>query len=369
MCSIEHYFECVNADPSASSVLRKPRGRGAGDNPDQRFTQLHVAYDEGEMPVKVTTKFFVDHSQSIITTNKSPDLGFGGSINPYRGCEHGCAYCYARPTHEYLGFSAGLDFESRIMVKTDAPALLRAALMKPRYQPEPLGMSGVTDCYQPAEKRLRITRGCLEVLAEFRHPVTLITKNHLITRDVDLLAELARYQAARAYISITSLDPKLAHILEPRASSPQQRLQAVRTLTDAGVPVGVSLAPMIPGLNDHELPALMQAAADAGAVSASYTVVRLPFAVKQVFADWLEEHFPDRKEKVLGRIEECQGRTLSHPEFGKRLKGVGVWADQIAQVFRVSRERSGIARREHPKLSVAAFRRPRAEGPQMELAL
>jgi DNA repair photolyase len=330
---------------------------------------MQLAYDDGEAPTKVATKFFIDHSRTIITSNNSPDLSFGGSINPYRGCEHGCAYCYARPTHEYLGFSAGLDFESRIMVKTEAPALLRAALMKPKYQPDRLSMSGVTDCYQPVEKKLRITRGCLEVLAEFRHPIVLITKNHLVTRDVDLLADLAKHQAAAVYLSITSLDPKLAHVLEPRASSPEQRLEAVRALSRAGVPVGVSAAPMIPGLNDHELPAILQAAADAGASFASYTVVRLPFAVKDVFADWLGQHYPDRKQKVLGRIEECQGRTLSHPEFGKRLKGEGVWADQIAQVFRVSAARSGFAQKRRPELSVAAFCRPKGTGAQMEMNL
>lgn len=352
---------------ASQAQATRPRGRGAGDNPDQRFTQLHVSYEEGEAPSKVTTKFFVDHSQSIITTNNSPDLGFGGSINPYRGCEHGCAYCYARPTHEYLGFSAGLDFESRIMVKPDAPGLLRSALMRPKYEPDRLAMSGVTDCYQPVERSMKITRGCLEVLAECHHPVVLITKNHLVTRDIDLLAKLAADHAAAVYLSITSLDPKLAHVLEPRASSPAMRLQAMRTLYEAGVPVGVSAAPMIPGLNDHELPAIIEAAAEAGASFASYTVVRLPFAVKDVFADWLDEHVPGQREKVLGRIEESQGRTLSHPEFGKRLKGVGVWADQIAQVFQVSLRRSGIAQKRPPVLSVAAFRKPVVRGPQMEL--
>jgi DNA repair photolyase len=346
----------------------RPRGRGAGENPDQRFAQLHVAYEEGEAPTRVETKFFVDHSRSVISKNDSPDIGFISGLNPYRGCEHGCAYCYARPTHEYLGFSAGLDFESRIMVKSDAPALLRAALMKPCYKPTPLAMSGVTDCYQPVEKKLRLTRGCLEVLAEFRHPVSLITKNHLITRDVDLLAELASYHAVCATISVTSLDPKLAHILEPRASSPQQRLDAIRTLSEAGVPVGVGVAPVIPAITDHEIPAIIEAAAKAGARTAFYTVVRLPFSVKEVFANWLEAHFPERKEKVLGRIRECQGKTFSHPEFGTRMSGEGIWAEQIEQIFRVSTLRNGLADGMMPKLSCAGFRRPSVGG-QMELGI
>lgn len=343
-----------------------PRGRGAVENTKQRFTQLEVDYDEGESPARVGTKFFVDHSQTILSKNDSPDLGMDIGINPYRGCEHGCAYCYARPTHEYLGFSAGIDFESRIMVKPDAPRLLRQALMKPSYEPAAISISGVTDCYQPVEKKLRITRGCLEVLEEFRNPVYLITKNFLITRDVDLLAGLAAHQAAAAFVSITSLDPKLAHVLEPRASSPQQRLEAMKILHQAGVPVGVSLAPVIPALNDHEIPAILDAASAAGASFAAYTVVRLPFSVKDVFADWLERHFPEKKEKVLGRIRESQGKTLSHGEFGKRLHGVGVWSEQIRQIFQVSLLRSGIAKRGRAKLSTASFRRA-PQGGQMEL--
>lgn len=346
----------------------RPRGRGAGENTDQRFARLHVSYDEGEAPTKVQTKFFVDHSRTVISKNESPDIGFTTSLNPYRGCEHGCAYCYARPTHEYLGFSAGLDFESRIMVKPEAPALLRAALAKPSYKPGTLALSGVTDCYQPVEKKLQITRRCLEVLAECRHPVSIITKNHLVARDIDLLSELARHNAVYVFFSVTTLDPKLAHILEPRASSPQQRLAAMKQLHEAGIPVGVSVAPMIPAINDHEMPAIMSAAAEAGACGAAYTVVRLPFSVKDVFASWLEEHFPERKEKVLGRIRECQGETMSHRDFGSRLDGVGVWAEQIRQVYEVSLIRSGIAARKRPRLNAEGFRRP-VIGAQMELGL
>lgn len=327
----------------------------------ERFAALRIEYEEGEEAGRVETKVLVDHSRSVISKNDSPDLGMMASINPYRGCEHGCSYCYARPTHEYLGFGSGVDFESRIMVKTGAPRLLRETLMKPRYEVKAVTMSGVTDCYQPLEKKLRVTRGCLEVMAEFRHPVAIITKNHLVTRDVDLLGELAKYQASMVYVSITSLDADLAHKLEPRASSPKMRLEAVRLLRSAGVPVGVSLAPMIPGLNDHEMPSILQAAADVGAMTAFYSVVRLPFGVKEVFADWLATHFPQRKEKILGRIRESQGQTMSNPEFGKRLRGVGVWSEHLAQMFRVGMLRSGLAQMERPKLSGAAFRRPGRE--------
>jgi len=346
--------------------INRPHGRGAAANTEQRFSQIQVSYDVGEEPAKVVTKFFHDHSTSIISRHNSPDLPFEASLNPYRGCEHGCAYCYARPTHEWLGYSAGVDFESRIMVKMEAPALLRAELSRDKYLPERLSLSGVTDCYQPVEKRLEITRGCLAVLAECRHPVVMITKNHLITRDMDHLAELVRHQATAVYISVTSLDADLARKLEPRASSPKMRLEAIRALSGQGIPVGVSVAPIIPGLNDSEIPAILNAARDAGAQFAGYTVVRLPFSVKEVFAAWLEEHYPGMKDKVLNRIEETQGRTLSHPEFGKRLKGVGVWSDQIAQIFKVSLKRADMLHR-RPEVNAASFRRPREIGGQMEL--
>ena len=348
-------------DPSS-----RPRGRGAGANLPQRFASLHVDYDDGEAPSSVKTQFLVDHASTIITKNTSPDLSFEASLNPYRGCEHGCAYCYARPTHEYLGFSSGLDFESRIMVKTEAPVLLRRELARPGYKPTRLACSGVTDPYQPVEKSLRITRQCLQVLAEARHPVVFITKNHLITRDIDLLKELAQHHAVAAYISITSLKPELARVLEPRASSPRQRLEAIQQLRAAGIPVGVSLAPVIPAINDEEIPAILNAAAEAGAQFAGSTVVRLPFGVKDIFAEWLRTHFPDRVDKVLNRIRSMQGDTLSHGEFGKRLRGEGIWAEQIRALYKVSRERAGIPAGT-PDASTAAFRRPRIDDSQLEL--
>jgi len=356
----------MSAAGLSSKIGLRLTGRGADENPKQRFTALQWVYDEGEELEKVATKVFRDHSSSIISRNDSPDLGMDASVNPYRGCEHGCAYCYARPTHEYLGFGAGLDFESKIMAKLDAPALLRKAFLKPKYRPVCMTMSGVTDCYQPIEKKLRITRGCLEVCAEFRHPVAIITKNHLVTRDIDVLVKLAQHDAAMVYISLTSLDSDLAHKLEPRASSPAQRLQAVRMLSEAGVPVGVSLAPMIPGLNDHEMPSLLEAAAEAGAMAAFYSIVRLPFGVKEVFSNWLEAHFPDARDKILSRIEDAQGKTMSHPEFGKRLTGQGFWAEHLAQLFRVSMARFGFDEKTRPSLSAASFRRPVE---QMEFAL
>ncbi len=339
-------------------------GRGASANPANRFEKLHVDLtdvvdvdpaEEEERP-RGATQYFRDGSKTIITRNNSPDVGFETSVNPYRGCEHGCIYCYARPTHEYLGFSAGLDFESKIMVKTDAPELLRAELESRHWQPQVIVMSGVTDPYQPVEKQLRITRGCLEVLAKFRNPVAIITKNRLVTRDVDLLQELAKFDAAAVNISITSLDPKLQRVLEPRTSSPEARLEAVKQLRAAGIPVGVMVAPIIPGLTDHEAPKILEACAQAGAQFAGYTIVRLPWAVAPLFERWLEEHFPDRKEKVLGRIRDLRGNgRLNNSEWHTRMTGEGIFAEQIASLFEVGRRRAGIG--ERPQLSTAAFRR------------
>jgi DNA repair photolyase len=336
-------------------------GRGASSNPANRFEVLQIEPDpEDENDPKRPprrTIYFRDSTRTIIAHNNSPDVGFESSINPYRGCEHGCIYCYARPTHEFLGFSAGLDFESRIMVKEDAPDLLAAELSSPKWKPQTLVMSGVTDPYQPIERRLQITRKCLEVLARFRNPVGIITKNALVTRDVDLLGELAADRAAAVNISITSLDPKLQRILEPRTSAPRARLEAIRQLREAGVPVGVMTAPIIPGLNDHELPSILEAAAQAGARFAGYTVVRLPYAVAPLFERWLEEHFPDRKEKVLGRIRHLRGgERLNDPRFKSRMRGEGIFAEQIGALFHAGCKRAGMSDR--PPLSTASFRRP-----------
>jgi DNA repair photolyase len=339
-------------------------GRGATINPPGRFEKLEIAIDEKFEDPNPRTQYLRDSSQSLITTNDSPDVGFRASINPYRGCEHGCSYCYARPYHEYLGFSAGVDFETRIMVKTDAPRLLRRELSSRKWKPQPLAMSGVTDCYQPIERKLRITRGCLEVLAEFRNPVGIVTKNHLVTRDIDLLAELARFQAASVHVSVTTLDAALARKLEPRAASPAHRLDAIRQLAGAGVPVGVLMAPVIPGLTDHEIPAVLQAAREAGAVQAGYVMLRLPYGVKDVFSAWLETHLPDAKDRVLGRIREVRGGKLNETDFGSRMRGEGLLAEQIRRLFAVCRQRAGFPD-EGPGLSTAAFRNPAGE--QLEL--
>jgi len=329
-------------------------------NPTNRFASVTSErfedYDPSEDP-SPRTQFIPDASASLINYNDSPDIPFTASLNVYRGCEHGCAYCYARPTHEYLGFSPGLDFETKIVVKYHAPELLRKELASPKWKPQCLAMSGVTDCYQPAERKLQLTRRVLEVLLDFRNPVGIVTKNHLVTRDVDLLAELAKLNAAVVYISITTLDPELTPKLEPRASLPRMRLAAIKTLHEAGVPVGVMLAPMIPGLNDHEMPSILAAAAAAGAQSAGLVPLRLPFAVKDIFSDWLTRHFPDRKENVLNRIRSLRGGKLNQADFGTRMRGQGIWAEQLQQVFHVAARRSGLNQRDY-QLSTEHFRRP-----------
>lgn len=500
-------------------MARPPiRGRGAADNPPNRFEPLVVVPDPEMRAVDdpgPRTCFFRDASRSIIARNDSPDIGFEASINPYRGCEHGCVYClsghtpilmsdgttrqladvrprdaiygvvrrgwyhryvrttvvaqwsveepayritltggtelvasgdhrflthrgwkhvtgrahgsgrrpyltanhklmgvralerrpssrdiegrvvvsdedlrvaavepldsvltlfdittgtgnfiadgvvshncYARPTHEYLGFSAGLDFESKILVKQDAPKLLRQKLVSPRWTPQTITLSGVTDAYQPAERRLRITRGCLEVLAEYRNPVAVVTKNHLVTRDIDLLSELARYDAAAVYLSVTTLDTQLQRVMEPRTSIPARRLAAIEALARAGVPVGVMVAPVIPGLTDHEMPRILEAAAAAGARFAGFTMLRLPYGVKDVFREWLERHFPERAGKVLHRVREMRGGRLNDPTFHSRMRGEGAYAQQLQTLFEIARRRLGMDQR--VRLSTTAFRR------------
>jgi len=338
------------------------RGRGASWSPANRFEKLHVDLNDVDVDLETEerpqhqTQYFRDETKSVITRNNSPDVGFETSLNPYRGCEHGCIYCYARPTHEYLGFSAGLDFESKIMVKTSAPELLRAELESPRWQPQTLVLSGVTDPYQPVERKLCITRGCLEVLARFRNPVAIITKNRLVTRDVDLLRDLAAHNGVAVNISVTSLDSNLQRVLEPRTSSPQARLDAISQLRNAGIPTGVMVAPIIPGLTDHEVPKIMGACAKAGAQFAGYTIVRLPWAVAPLFEHWLEEHFPERKEKVLGRIRHLRGNRLNNSRWHTRMTGEGIFAEQIASMFAISCRRNRMSAR--PKLSCAEFQRP-----------
>ncbi len=346
-----------------------PHGRGATSNPANRFEKISLERDDEWNPEEdpaPRTQFLSDLSQSIISYNDSPDIPFNASINSYRGCEHGCSYCYARNTHEYLGFSAGLDFETKIMVKENAPELLRRELSSPKWKPQTLAMSGVTDCYQPIERRLQLTRRCLAVLAEFRNPVTIITKNHLVTRDIDLLRELAVHHAVAVHLSINSLDSELARKLEPRAASPRMRLAAVEALAKAGIPVGVLVAPVIPALNDHEIPSVLAAAKSAGAGWAGTEILRLPLTVAPVFEQWLEQNFPEKKEKVLNRIRAIRGGKLNDPRFGSRMRGEGIFAEQISRMFHVARRKAGIPD-DGPELSTADFRRP--DGSQLALEL
>ncbi len=343
------------------------RGRGSAANPKNRFDAIERVPEppqDGDEVSAPATQFFPDHSQSLIAYNDSPDVGFDASINPYRGCEHGCVYCYARPSHEYLGFSAGLDFETKIMVKEAAPELLRKELSSRAWKPQLIALSGNTDCYQPVEKKKQLTRRCLEVLLDFRNPVVIITKNHLVTRDIDILAQLARLDCVGVTISVTTLDPRLSSRLEPRASRPARRLAAIKMLADAGVPVGYLQAPMIPGLTDAEAPAIAAAAAKAGASFSGYVALRLPFAVKNLFEQWLEQHYPEKKQKILNRLREIRGGKLNDPNFTTRMRGAGIYAEEMARLFQLARKKSGIAER-WPKLTTEHFRRP--EKDQMSL--
>jgi DNA repair photolyase len=364
------FVPIVEEAPPPSPAIH---GRSASWNPANRFEKLHVDLgdadvvqidptDPEEEKPRRTTQFFRDLTKTIIARNDSPDVGFETSVNPYRGCEHGCIYCFARPTHEYLGMSAGLDFETKIMVKADAAKLLEQELSSPKWKPQVVVISGVTDPYQPVERKLRITRSCLEVLAKFRNPVAMITKNRLVTRDIDVLGELASDNAAAVNVSVTSLDPEIQRVMEPRTSSPSARLEAVAALNAAGIPVGVMVAPIVPGLTDHEVPRIVEACAKAGAQFAGYTIVRLPWAIAPLFEHWLDEHFPDKKEKVLSRIRHIRNGKINDPRWGFRTKGDGIFAEQIASMFEVSCRRYGIGDR--PELSTAAFRRVT---PQMDL--
>lgn len=358
----------LSATPSTAIT-----GRGPNLNPPNRFEPIHVEPDgdwldaefaaTGSVP-HPRTRFYHDATESLLVHNDSPDVGPGWGLNCYRGCEHGCAYCFARPYHDYLGWSSGLDFETKILVKLRGPELLRNELAARKWRPEPVMMSGVTDCYQPAERHFRLTRRCLEVLAEFRQPVGIITKNFLVTRDLDLLAELARWQCAVVNVSITTLDAELAGKLEPRAARPEHRLRAVRLLAEAGVPVNVLVAPVIPGLTEHEMPAILEAAAAAGARRAGYVLLRLPYAVKDVFLQWLDDHEPGKKERVLARLRDLRGGRLYDASFGARMRGEGIFAEQIRRMFDVTARRAGL-NREEIRLSTAHFRRP--GGVQLEM--
>lgn len=381
-----------SADTSSASTLQRgkvegERGRGTEINPANRFETVSLGQlpegggsddllfeyqarsEEGDaLSVARPTKIFRDRTRSVINPVDSPDLGFKWTINPYRGCEHGCFYCYARPTHELLGLSSGLDFETKIFAKVDAPELLRRELSKQSWVGEPIVMCGVTDAYQPVERRMGITRGCLEVMAECGQPVSIVTKNAMVLRDLDLLSRLAAMGAARVAISLTTLDAGLSAKMEPRASSPQRRLHAMRELSEAGVPVVVMTAPIIPGLNDRELPALLQAAARAGATTAGYTLVRLPWQNKEIFLEWLAEHVPERASHIEHLVRDIRSGGLNTAEFGVRMRGEGAVAEQIRGVFDVFSRRHGFSNERRP-LSSASFRRPIVPDDPRQMAL
>ncbi len=357
------------------STINKPVARGAPDNPVGRFEAMELddSFDDGwdlsendpDFPEnRLRTRFYRDHSRSILTYNNSPDIAPGVMLNPYRGCEHGCVYCFARPSHEYLGLSAGLDFESKIFVKHDAPELLRKALNAKKYIPQPISISGNTDPFQPVERRLEITRRCLQVMAEFRNPVGIITKNHLVTRDIDILKELADFGGIAVNISVTTLNAELTKTMEPRTSRPSTRLKAIEKLSSAGIPVNVLMGPIIPGLTDHEIPALLKSAADAGARSAGYTMLRLSYGLRELFQGWLDTHYPDKKSRVLGRIRDIRGGKLNDTRWGFRQKGEGPYAEHIANVFAVHKKKYHLNHKF--KLNCKAFRK-RPENGQLHL--
>ncbi|MGD9635829.1 MAG: PA0069 family radical SAM protein [Pirellulales bacterium] len=354
----------------AKSLIQMLKGRGAHIQPANRFLAQRleadfelVAEDEEYLAAlgRPPTEYLPDTSESIVTENDSPDIGFRYSINPYRGCAHGCSYCYARPYHEYLGFSAGLDFETKVLVKHKAPELFRDWLARPSWQPETISFSGITDCYQPAEREYRLTRRSLEVAAECRQPVGVITKNALITRDLDVLQRLAAHRTIRVGISITTLDTGLARAMEPRTSSPEARLRTIRQLTAAGIPTQLMLAPVIPGLNDSEIPAILSAARDAGAEAAGYVLLKLPQSVREIFLNWLERSYPDRAGRIESLIRSTRDGRLHDSQFGRRQVGTGNIAELIADTFSLWRKRLGY-REELEPLNREAFLPPPTTG-------
>ncbi len=337
--------------------------RGARSNPPNRFAKTHLEPLEIESADEdgwrsVPTRFYRDASRTILARNDSPDIPFTYSLNPYRGCEHGCIYCYARASHEYLGFSAGLDFESKIMVKMDAPDLLERELSKKSWKPQAVALSGNTDCYQPVERTLRLTRRCLEVFLRFRNPVTVVTKNALIERDIDILADMARQRLVHVSVSLTTLDPDLARRMEPRTSTPANRLATIRRLAVAGIPVGVLVSPLIPGLTDHELPALLRAAAEHGATTATSLLLRLVGSVEQLFLDWLKREYPLKAGKVHARLMDVRRGKLNEGRYGIRMTGEGATAETLDELFSVCARKYGLRER-WEELATNCFRVPR----------
>jgi DNA repair photolyase len=355
-----------------TTFTQQIRGRGARSNASGRYeSQVREAFDDGwtlddEPAAQIETTVEAEKAKVIITRNDSPDVGFSASINPYRGCEHGCIYCYARPAHAYMGLSPGLDFETRLFFKPRAAELLEAELSRPRYTPEAIHIGGNTDPYQPQERRLRVTRGVIEVLTRFRHAFSIITKSALILRDADLLADMARDDLVRVAISVTSLDRKLARSMEPRAATPEKRIDAIRRLSDAGVPVTVMFAPCIPGLNDHEMEAVLERAAAAGAKGAGYVALRLPMEIKDLFQEWLASDHPDRASRVMSLVRQMRGGKAYDSQWGSRMKGQGPIADLMRTRFVAARKRYGL---ENPwgAMDLSKFRPPPKPGGQLDL--
>ena len=354
-------------------VIVTRKGRGASSNASGRFeAEQRVTFDDGwgsadAEPTPLNTTLSIDTTRTIIARNDSPDIGFDRSINPYRGCEHGCIYCYARPSHAYLGLSPGLDFESRIFYKPQAATLLAAELRKKGYLCRPIALGSNTDPYQPVERRLGITRSILEVLRDFRHPVTIVSKSALIRRDIDILAEMAKEKLAIVTISVTTLDRSLARVMEPRAATPERRLDTIAALADAGIPTGVLSAPMIPALNDSELEAILERARSAGATAAGYTMLRLPLELKALFREWLEAHFPDKAAHVLSLVAQAHGGRLYNSAWSKRMTGAGPYADMIRLRFDRACRKLGFNQRTTDPLDTTRFRPPPQSGDQLNL--
>jgi DNA repair photolyase len=386
LCRFEYANVAVAAGLAATADLSQvlemaepsqpgPQGRGSLIRPRRRFEKFetvddfeHLVHEPAEVLSRrrVRTQYLPDEAKSIVTENESPDVPFRYSMNPYRGCAHGCSYCYARPTHEYLGLDAGRDFESKIFVKLKAPELFREFLAGVSWSGEPITLSGVTDCYQPAERRYRLTRQCLEVAREVRQPLYMVTKNALVTRDLDILAPMAQMRLVGVAVSVTTLDRSLARVMEPRTSSPVARLRAISELAAAGVPTKVLVAPVIPGLNDSEIPAILEAARDHGAEGAAYVLLRLPLTVRPVFLEWLERTQRLKRARVEALIRSTRGGALNESAFGRRMKGTGRFAEQIGSLFRACAKRYGLDRPAEP-LDRSQFKRPRAATGQLHL--
>jgi len=365
---------CANISGMDMPARMRPRkGRGAASNDSGRFeAEKRMPFDDGwgsadEEPAPLETTLTVDATRTIIARNDSPDIGFDRSINPYRGCEHGCIYCYARPSHAFLGLSPGLDFESRLFYKPDADALLAAELRKKGYSCRPIALGSNTDPYQPVERRLRITRSILEVLRDFRHPVTIVSKSALIQRDIDILAEMAKERLASVTISVTTLDRTLARRMEPRASTPERRIETIAALAGAGIPTGVLSAPMIPALNDNEMEHILERARAAGATSAGYTLLRLPLELKALFKEWLEENFPGKAAHVLSLVAQSHGGRLYDSTWSKRMTGAGPYADMLRLRFDRTCRKLGFNQRTTQSLDTTLFRRPPQKGDQLAL--